>query len=120
MRTLIIILLSVFTLLCLHACTVKEPQHLGPTQMSKLLIDLQAAESYAKFLPQDSLHPHTSVNMDSLARYYKIVLQHHQISAAQLDDNLNWYALHPNELDSVYVKIMPTLSRYEEDFKPKK
>jgi len=95
------------------ACKSNSSSHLPPDKMSSVLLDVQAAETYSSFVRKDSLHPYKTKNTDSLANYYKSVFAHYHISKEQFDESLIWYSLHPEELDSVYNRIVPILTRME-------
>ena len=95
------------------ACKTKSNNRLPPNTMSHVLLDVQAAETYSSFVRKDSLHPYKTKNTDSLANYYKSVFAHYHITKEQFDESLIWYSLHPDELDSVYNRIVPILTRMQ-------
>ena len=85
---------------------VESEAHIPRDKMQKLLLDVNIAEAYSTMV-KDSLHKAPGKNYDSLAVYYRSILAHHKISADQFTNSLNWYKAHPEEMDSIYVKMIP-------------
>jgi hypothetical protein len=80
--------------------------------MQHLLEDLHLAETYSIEVNRDSVQRRNEKNYDSLAAYYQTILKHYDISMAQLEQSLQWYKLHPDQLDSIYanmIEAMPLL-----------
>ena len=113
------ILYSIVLVALFAGCKPKSPDHLKPEIMTHLLLDLQAAETYSSLLPKEASHPYRAKNIDSLAVYYKTVFAHYHITQQQFDESLTWYSLHPDEMDSVYNRIIPELTRLESAHKIK-
>lgn len=84
----------------------EEATHLSREVMQKVLLDVNIAEAYSTMV-KDTVHKVTGKNYDSLAVYYKGILAHHKVSADQFTQSLRWYKLHPEEMDSIYVKMIP-------------
>lgn len=99
--------------LCLFSCKSDLDRRLSPDEMKKLLFDVHLAETYSMVVSRDTLHPRTERNLDSLARYYQLILKHHKVTLVQFEQNLDWYKRHPEELDSIYTKMIPEASRIE-------
>ena len=107
-------LLTAFALLFfLTACQRDTGYHLSRPQMEAVLTDVQLAEVYSTMVKKDSTHSEGLKDNDSLAAFYKQVFQHHDITAAQFNQSLDWYRTHPEELDSVYNGVMRRLDKYE-------
>ncbi len=99
------LVLFVFTITtCLFACD-KKPS-ISKHQMAKILLDLQTADAYTLFTASDSDKLSKLLrNKDSLDFYYASVWKHYKIDTNIFKENMDWYANHPAELDSV-VSIM--------------
>ncbi len=87
--------------------------HLPPAVMTKMLTDLQLAETYSGQIKGDPKQRAFQKNTDSLALYYKEIFAHYKVSQQEFDDNVQWYKTHPEELDSIYVKMIPEISKYD-------
>lgn len=98
--------------LLLSACKEEELPHIPREQMTNLMMDIHTAEVYSTMV-NDSLHQSLNKNMDTLAYYYKSILNHHNMTMDELKDNLQWYGQHPSEFDSVYVNILAEISTLE-------
>lgn len=96
----------------LAACAPEEKPHLSREQMVAVLTDIHLSEVYST-LVNDSTHQMSNKNLDSLAVYYQGVLGHHGLSMKEFEQNLHWYADHPNEMDSVYISMQEELSTIE-------
>lgn len=105
-------LLFLFIVLAV-SCSKKEREHLPPAQMQAVLYDVHLAEVYSIVLMRDSNNRSTERNPDSLAYFYKSVLHHHNITWAQFEESLKWYEEHPEELDSIYNRMIPEMSKLE-------
>ncbi len=86
--------------------------HLPQKEMQKILLDINLAEAYS-INAKDSLHKGNIKNTDSLSAYYKIIFDHYKITPQQFNNSLEWYKSHPEELDSVYNKMIPVASRWQ-------
>jgi hypothetical protein len=78
--------------------------------MEKILMDVHLAESYSTLFT-DSIH--TGKNKDTLAVLYKDLFQHYRITQDDFEKALEWYRLHPEEMDSLYTHIMPNLNKLD-------
>jgi hypothetical protein len=96
----------------LLSCQQKEQPPISKEKMVDLVMDLHLAEVYSS-IARDSVYSVSAKKMDSLAGYYKDVLHHHNISQDQYAAIVNWYKINPQELDSVYAKVIPRLSELE-------
>lgn len=96
----------------LLSCHQKEQPPISREKMADVVLDLHLAEVYSS-IARDSAYSVSAKKMDSLAVYYKDVLHHHNISEEQYTAIVNWYKINPQELDSVYAKVIPRLSELE-------
>lgn len=106
---------SIFiVLLCICAsCSSNAPNDVIPlNKMKGILIDMHLADTYSSML-NDTIHVSGVKNKDSLALYYKSILQHHNVSVEAFNESVKWYKLNPKELDSVYAGMIPQLSKLE-------
>lgn len=107
------IFLSAFYILFICSCKGSGPP-LPREKMEKVMLDVQLAEVYSSLMPQDSAAKATTAkNNDSLAIFYKEILAHHQVTAADFITSLDWYRAHPDELDSVFGKSIKVLDQWE-------
>ncbi len=107
-----ILLIITGCIVILSACKEDEIPHLSREEMTRLMTDLHTAEVYSTMV-NDSTHKTVNKNYDSLARYYKSILNHYSLTMEELKANLNWYSSNPTEFDSVYVKVLDNLSTLE-------
>lgn len=90
--------------------TNKENAPISREKMTSILLDVHFAEAYSSMLKSDSLQKkHNNKNIDSLALFYKQILNKHQVSIDLFDSAMKWYSNHPQEMDSVYTHILPVL-----------
>lgn len=108
MRSIIITLLIVC---CTTACNNDEPP-LPPEKLQAILLDLHFAEGYSMMVT-DSTHFLREKNKDSLAVFYNDVLKHHNVPKDKFLETMEWYKRHPEELDSVYARMLPELGKLE-------
>jgi hypothetical protein len=86
--------------------------HLPPKLMQQVLLDINLAEAYSNMV-KDSTHKGNTKNLDSLAVYYRDIFAHHKITQQQFDNSMNWYKLHPDDLDTLYSNILPIVNRWQ-------
>jgi hypothetical protein len=108
-------------LLCLAMCLLlmasckykpkKKEDHLPRELMQKALLDVNIAEAYSTLVKDSTYNKTVGKNFDSLAVYYKSILAHHKISAEAFSNSLNWYKQNPDEMDSIYVKMIPVAEK---------
>jgi len=92
----------------------KDRAPLPRGKMAAVLADVHLAEAWSATAGPDSLRSVTTRrNLDSLALYYRIVLQKHKLSEEQFASALAWYKARPTEMDSVYNRVMPLLQEAE-------
>ncbi|RYD55831.1 MAG: DUF4296 domain-containing protein [Sphingobacteriales bacterium] len=97
----------------LLACQQRQEESPMPKdKMEQLVVDLHMAEVYSS-IGRDSTYSVSAKKMDSLAVYYNDVLRHHNITQDQFNEIVNWYKVNPQELDSVYAKVIPRLTEME-------
>lgn len=95
------------------ACNVGESSHLPREKMQKILYDIHIAETYSVIIMQDSVSRTSEKNLDSLAHFYNTIFKHYGITAEQFGKSLDWYKQNPSELDSIYVAMIPEMSKLE-------
>ena len=100
-------------LFLIFSCHAPSETHLSPKKMQAVLLDLQLAEAYSIALNQDSMQRNTIRDYDSLAVFYRAVWKKHGITEAQYLESLQWYKQHPEQLDSIYNRMIPEISRLE-------
>lgn len=98
-----------FLIVTVCSCKPKEEAHLPAEKIQRILTDLHLAEINS-MLVYDSTHQARNKNLDSLALYYNDVLAHHNISKEEFSKSLQWYKENPEELDSVYARVITDLS----------
>jgi hypothetical protein len=100
---------SLFALVLFWGCkpnVAKAP--IDVPQMKAILRDVHLAEAYSGLLAADTIyHQYGSKNIDSLAYFYKEILDKHQVSIGLFDSALKWYSLHPMQFDSAYTHLLP-------------
>jgi len=83
--------------------------------MQSILSDLHIAEVYSTMV-NDSLHQVRDKNKDSLAVYYKSILEHHKVTPEQLTTSIKWYKMNPEKLDSMYANMITHFSKLESEY----
>lgn len=97
----------------LISCSSKDGSNVIPSEkMEQILIDMHYADTYSA-MAIDTLHAIGSKNNDSLAIFYKSILEHHKVSFEEFNESIKWYKLNPEQLDSVYAAMIPQLSKME-------
>jgi hypothetical protein len=99
-------------LLLMVSCQEKDKAPVAPDKMQKIITDLHFAEVYSSMV-DDTLHIARNKNKDSLAVYYRDILAHHKITEQEFMTGLEWYKIHPDELDSIYSRILPQMNALE-------
>jgi ferric iron reductase protein FhuF len=100
-----------FLVLCgLSACQQTEKAPIDSDKMKSILMDIHLAEAYSSMIVVDSVQKRVfNKNTDSLAVFYQTIFKQHQINLVQFEAAIQWYALHPDALDTAYTKMLPTL-----------
>lgn len=94
----------------LSACQQKEKAPIDSDKMKSILMDIHLAEAYSSLIVVDSVQRKTyNKNTDSLAVFYQTIFKQHHIDVAQFEAAIQWYALHPDALDTAYTNMLPTL-----------
>ena len=95
---------SAFVLLLFLFSCWKEKPPVRPGKMALVLMDLHIAEAHALQILPDTGKPAPAPgrNLDSLALFYQSILHHHGMDTADFRRAMDWYVLHPEQLDSVY------------------
>ena len=105
-------LLALFILM-IYGCSSKTEQApIAPDKMQKILTDMHYAEVYSMMV-NDSTHSTRNKNNDSLAVYYKMILNHYRMTPEAFVKAVDWYRYNPDLLDSVYTHMIPDLSALE-------
>jgi hypothetical protein len=82
--------------------------------MAEVLRDIHLAEAWAGMAGPDSLRaPASRRNLDTLARDYHRIFKKHGLSRDQFSEAYTWYKARPEELDSVYARVLPMLNEME-------
>ncbi len=100
------------TLVFVSSCKDDERYHAPKEKMVDILTDIHFAETYSTMVNDTSLHT-TNKNIDSLGKYYKSILEHHDITLEQFKSSMEWYADNTEELDSVYARVLDKMSMVE-------
>lgn len=88
------------------ACSEKKEQAPIPMpKMEKILTDLHIAEIYSTMLDTSAIKRNDK-NIDTLAVYYKDVLNHHKVSLEKFKEGMEWYKAHPGDIDSCYKHMI--------------
>lgn len=107
------ILLIFVSIICFASCHQQETDHLPAQKMQQILLDVSTAEAYSIVMPKDSTKKTSDKNEDSLAVFYKRILKHYNISQAEFDKSMDWYKKHPDELDTIYTKMIPEMTKLD-------
>jgi Domain of unknown function (DUF4296) len=92
-------------LMVLGSSSCKEAQPLPLNVMSKILLKMHLAESYAQALPKRE-NSTVYKDPDSLLKHHAVILDEHRISKEEFEKSLNYYKKHPDLLDSIYQLIL--------------
>ena len=88
-----------------NSCKKFSGSHLPSKTMEQVLFDVSLAESYSS-MARDNNHIQGAKNSDSLAGYYKQIFEHYHITQDEFDKSLAWYKNHPDDLDTLYSKVI--------------
>ena len=116
------ILLIVFSLFLVFSCKQRSDysgDHLSKEVMQKVLQDVNFAEAYSISV-KDSLHKAGSKNVDSLTAFYSRIFAHYKITEQEFNNSMEWYKNHPEELDTVYSRIIPVVNKLQAQLPPTK
>lgn len=98
-----------FIVIIWSACR-REAPHLPPEQMAPILADLHLADAYSGII-RDTTKPAIGKNLDSLAVWTKTILAKYKLSQQEFNQSMDWYRDRPEDLDSLYAKVIPILDR---------
>jgi len=118
MKKYIVLLLCIAFITSCQRKSEKVP-HIPQSQMGKILFDIGLAETYSTMVAKDTVHKLTGRNMDSLGLYYREILAHYKVSQQEFDASLGYYREHPDELDSIYTKMLPEFEKLQAVYKLK-
>lgn len=113
MKQIFLLLLPAFLF---FSCNETNAPHFPPDKMQAILQDIHLAESYSTVIRQDSLHRGAERDYDSLAVYYQTIFRHYHTDDKEFEQSLTWYKQHPEELDSIYIRMIDSLTRLENKF----
>lgn len=94
----------------LFACVNKRKPPIEPHKMEQVLMDLHMAESFSTLFRNDSIQRAKERNTDSLAVFYRSVFKRHGLTLEEFDRGMSWYKEHPEELDSIYARLVPQIT----------
>lgn len=96
------------TAVVLHtsSCRKEEKPPISKEELASIMIDVHLAEAYTSLMHKDSTAKGPEKNLDSLAFYYKDILNKHHLTTQAFDSAFQWYRFHPALLDSVYSKVV--------------
>lgn len=97
----------------------KDKDILPRDKMQRIIADLQIAEVYSTIIDDTASHYITNRNLDSLRRYYNDIFTHHGVTPEAVAKSLEWYKRNPDQLDSVYAKAVPELTKLEAKYPQK-
>jgi hypothetical protein len=93
----------------------KKQTHLPDDKMQALLTDIYLAEAYTSSLPVDTtVKPRPGKNLDSLAVFYKTILDKHGVTYTEFSQSMDWYRSNPGQLDSIYRHMQVDVERTKE------
>lgn len=108
---------KLFVIICLGlfivSCQKSAGPQLPPDKMRAVLFDLHLAETYSMTLYPDSTRRNVERNLDSLAVFYRSVFKHHNITPAEFEQSLKWYMQNPEDLDTIYTRMIPEMGKLE-------
>lgn len=110
-RSLHLLLVLVLIIASCKDANENGPAPLDKDNMTALMTDLHMAEIYSTLVKNDG-HV-TNKNMDSLAVYYKSIIEHHGLTVDEFKDIMLWYSKNNRDFDSVYNSVLSDLSMYE-------
>jgi Domain of unknown function (DUF4296) len=103
--------------LLLAACGAGN-SHLPIQKVADIVAQMQLAEAYASINPTtlDSAQQYfRGKNIDTLQRYYKIVLQRNNISKDQFSNSFSHYAKDPELMDSMFRMAEKTIEKLAQE-----
>jgi hypothetical protein len=93
-------------LIFLISCQNQTPKGiLSKEKMAALMVDVHLLDGYLTTLPIDSATRY-------IHSYYQGVFRNHKIDSIQFEQNLRYYAEHPQDLDKVYEMINNQMNDY--------
>jgi hypothetical protein len=116
------IILIVLLTLQVGCKSLPDNPPVAPDKMSKILLDMQIAETYSLGLG-DSVTNKFEKNYDSLNVFYRSVFNKYDISFEDFKDAMKWYEARPLKMDSLLSNVLNQLSEIKakekiKDFDP--
>ncbi len=97
---------------CIRPKEEKPANLIEPSKMTQILTDLQLADAYI------AIQKSESKDIKQLATHLQDSLfKKHQITRAQFDTSMKWYAAHAEELDKIYDQVIQQLELMKEQNK---
>lgn len=112
-RILFLVLCTFIFISCKETVFDDGKAGISHAEMAAILTDLHIAEAYSNVLREDTGNRAGQKNIDSLAVYYKEVLQHHNVTLKDFEESMTYYREHPAQLDSVYSIVVTELGQNE-------
>jgi uncharacterized protein DUF4296 len=110
------ILYFIGVMVCLTSCynvnesVVVVPEKLfSKSKMVEVLTDVQLVEAGL------SINENRSYEMELKPKYYKLVLETHNISLKELKDNINYYQSNPKVMEEIYESVLANLSKLQSE-----
>jgi len=88
------------------------PEPLPLETMSKILTEMYIAESYAQFVPKDSITL-DSKNQDSLKKFLSATLVENNTNETEFKQSIDWYKSRPELFDSIYQQVLTDLAIWQ-------
>lgn len=107
------VLISLVTLCISAGCGSSEQPPIEPEKMQAILVDVHLAEARNQQTGKDSTSNPLPKDLKDLAASYNVIYKHHGIDEAEFEKSMKWYRYHPDQLDSVYAKVLSDLSEME-------
>lgn len=93
------------------ACGDSKPDNVfSEKKLTNVLFDLHLADAYISSQPMDTLNTR-GVN------YYLSIYEKYDTDSAQVKENLEYYASHPQELQDVYAEISKRFQKIDAEYK---
>lgn len=92
--------------------TIKAPDFLMSEELVvDILTDLQLAEGIITY----SRLGKTSIKRDFKDSIYQVIFNHYEITAEQLNENLDYYNNDLEQMEKMYEQVLINLSKYESE-----
>ncbi len=92
-----------FLTLVLPSCDGVSRAPIDRDKMTAILYDMNLAETWSTF--SSGANMTQAKNTDSLAIYNITILKHHDVTLEEFQKSMEWYKMHTDEIDSIYVRL---------------